>query len=74
MQTSLLQALNLEHSELVLFMYPATAAVWERKVADTQLQCRIYKDCILDQNFLTQIDTTLKPDLTRTYFSKTYLQ
>lgn len=36
MQIALLQALNPDHCELELFMCPAPAAVWERKVADAQ--------------------------------------
>lgn len=54
MQISLLQALNAEHCELVFFMYPATAAVWERKMADAR-QCRTDTDVMLDQNLLTLI-------------------
>jgi len=37
----------------VVGTYPATAAAWERKVADAQ--CRIDREVRLDQNLLTQI-------------------
>lgn len=43
------RTLNAEHREPVLFRHPATAAVWEREVADLQHQFRIDKDFELDQ-------------------------
>lgn len=59
-------------TELVLFLYPATAAVWEKKkVANAQHQCRIEKDSMLDP--FNSDDAILKPDLIRTYFLKMYL-
>lgn len=62
------RTVNTEHQELVLFRYPATAAVWERDAADLQHQFRIDTGFMLDQKNLDS-DAVLKTDFVRTYFT-----